>query len=74
VSSKADTPRRGDFGWQALVSAFEPTLDDMMSNRAYFGMPPEALYLWGTFRDQDGEIYTPGGEIYKTKDAPVQEY
>jgi hypothetical protein len=25
VSSKADTPRRGDFGWQALVSAFEPT-------------------------------------------------
>jgi hypothetical protein len=59
VSSKADTPRRGDFGWQALVSAFEPTLDDMMSNRAYFGMPPEALYLWGTFRDQDGEIYTP---------------
>lgn len=59
MSSKADTPRRGDFGWQALVSAFEPTLDDMMSNRAYFGMPPEALYLWGTFRDQDGEIYTP---------------
>ena len=46
MSSKADTPRRGDFGWQALVSAFEPTLDDMMSNRAYFGMPPEALYLW----------------------------
>ncbi len=57
--NKASTPRRGDFGWQALASAFEPTLEDMMSNRAYFGMPPEALYLWGTFRDQDGEIYTP---------------
>nr|WP_288911175.1 hypothetical protein [uncultured Pseudomonas sp.] len=51
-------PRRGDFGWQPLASAFEPTLEDMMSDRSYFGMPPEALYLWGTFRDEDGEIYT----------------
>lgn len=59
MSNKGGTPRRGDFGWQAVVSAFEPTLQDMMSDRAYFGMPPEALYLWGTFRDQDGEIYTP---------------
>ena len=52
-------PRRGDFGWQPLVSAFEPTIEDMMSDRSYFGMPPEALYLWGTFRDEDGEIYCP---------------
>jgi hypothetical protein len=59
VSTRGNTPRRGDFGWQALASAFEPTLEDMMSNRAYFGMAPEALYLWGTFRDDDGEIYTP---------------
>lgn len=51
--------RRGDFGWQAIASAFEPTLEDMMSDRSYFGMPPEALYLWGTFRDEAGEIYTP---------------
>jgi hypothetical protein len=51
-------PRRGDFGWQAVASAFEPTLEDMASDRSYFGMPPEALYLWGTFRDDDGEIYT----------------
>ncbi|MEU1370888.1 hypothetical protein ABZ454_32800 [Streptomyces sp. NPDC005803] len=54
-----DTPRRGDFGWQAMASAFEPTLDDMMSDRSYFGMPPEALYLWGSFRDETGEIYSP---------------
>ena len=45
-------PHRGDFGWQPLVSAFEPTLEDMMSERSYFGMQPEALYLWGTFRDE----------------------
>ncbi|NUY29187.1 hypothetical protein F0160_01485 [Paraburkholderia sp. JPY303] len=57
--TKPTMPRRGDFGWQPLVSAFEPTIEDMMSNRAYFGMPPEALYLWGTFRDEDGEIYCP---------------
>ncbi len=55
----ADRPRRGDFGWQPLASAFEPTLEDMMSDRSYFGMPPEALYLWGTFRDEEGEIYCP---------------
>ncbi len=52
-------PRRGDFGWQPLASAFEPTIEDMMSDRSYFGMPPEALYLWGTFRDAGGEIYCP---------------
>ncbi len=52
-------PRRGDFGWQPLASAFEPTLEDMMSDRSYFGMLPEALYLWGTFRDEDGEIHCP---------------
>jgi hypothetical protein len=52
-------PRRGDFGWQPLASAFEPTLEDMLSDRAYFGMVPEALYLWGTFRDEAGEIYCP---------------
>ena len=57
--SNTKMPRRGDFGWQPLVSAFEPTLEDMMSERAYFGMPPEALYLWGTFRDEAGEIYCP---------------
>lgn len=51
-------PGRGDFGWQPIVSTFEPTLEDMMSDRAYFGMPPEALYLWGTLRDEDGEMYS----------------
>ena len=55
----ASRTRRGDFGWQAIVSAFEPTLEDMLSDRSYFGMPPEALYLWGSFRDEDGELYTP---------------
>ncbi|MGE0385586.1 MAG: hypothetical protein AB7Q97_12705 [Gammaproteobacteria bacterium] len=51
-------PERGNFGWQALVSTFEPTLEDMISDRSYFGMPPEGLYLWGTLRDEAGEIYS----------------
>ena len=59
MSNNDTRPRRGDFGWQALASAFEPTLEDMMSNRSYFGMPPEALYLWGTLRDENGDIYCP---------------
>ena len=59
MSNGSGMPRRGDFGWQPLVSSFEPTLDDMMSDRSYFGMPPEALYLWGTFRDENGEMYSP---------------
>ena len=63
-SSAAATPtRRGDFGWQAIVSAFEPALEDMLSDRSYFGMPPEALYLWGSFRDEHGELYTPRRRI-----------
>jgi hypothetical protein len=41
-----DLPHRGNFGWQPLVSAFERTLEYMMSDRSYFGMQPEALYLW----------------------------
>ena len=57
--SQPTMPRRGDFGWQPLAGAYEPTVEDMMSDRAYFGMPPEAIYLWGTFRDEDGEIYCP---------------
>ena len=59
MSNESGMPRRGDFGWQPLASAFEPTIEDMLSNRSYFGMPPEALYLWGTFRDEQGEIYCP---------------
>lgn len=59
IPKPRSVPRRGDFGWQPIVSAFEPTLEDMLSDRSYFGMPPEALYLWGSFRDEAGELYTP---------------
>lgn len=52
-------PRKGDFGWQALTSAFEATVEDMSSDASLFGMPPEALYLWGTLRDEDGNMYDP---------------
>ncbi len=54
----AHLPRRGDFEWQPLVSPFQPIAADMDSDRSYFGMPPEALYLWGTVRDDAGDLHT----------------
>jgi hypothetical protein len=35
MSDKPTMPRRGDFGWQPLCSAFEPTIEDMLSDRPY---------------------------------------
>ena len=34
-------PRKGDFGWQAMTSAFEATIEDMSSDAPFFGMPPD---------------------------------
>jgi hypothetical protein len=50
--------RRGDFEWQPVVGTFEPTAEDMHADRSYFGMLPEALYLWGTLRDDEGDLHT----------------
>jgi len=49
---------RGDYGGQALVGPFEPDAASMMSDAPLFGMPPEALYLWGTLRDVEGDLHT----------------
>ena len=51
-------PKRGEFEWQPLVSSFEPSAEDMNADRSYFGMPPEALYLWGSLRDDEGDLHT----------------
>ncbi len=36
-------PAQRDFGWQATVSAFQPTLRTRVSGRSCFGVPPEQL-------------------------------
>jgi hypothetical protein len=51
-------PRRGDFSGQAVVGPFDPDAASMDSDVPLFGMPPEALYLWGTLRDVEGDLHT----------------
>ena len=53
-----DLPRRGDFGGQAVVGPFAPDAASMFSDEPLFGMPPEALYAWGTLRDDGGDLHT----------------
>src|SRR5215212_4605222 len=50
-------PGRGDFGGQVVVGPFEPDAASMHSDEPLFGMPPEALYLWGTLRDVEGDLH-----------------
>ena len=58
TTSGSGLPRRGDFGGQAVVGPFAPDARSMDSDEALFGMPPEALYLWGTLRDAEGDLHT----------------
>lgn len=50
-------PGRGDFQWLGLSGAFEPSVASTASARGYFGLVPEATYVWGTFRDAEGRAY-----------------
>lgn len=52
-------PAMGEYAFQTVVGAFEPTVEDMLSLDPMMGMMPEGLYLWGTLRDEDGNIYSP---------------
>lgn len=51
-------PRKGDFQHVMICGPFEPRLDDLLDQRGYHGVVPEGLYPWGTFRDEDGFLYT----------------
>jgi hypothetical protein len=50
-------PERADFQWLGFAGAFEPSAAGMASPRSYFGLEPEATYVWGTFRDAEGKVY-----------------
>ena len=54
----AELPVRGDFAGKALVGPFAPSAAAMDSSAPLYGMPPEALYLWGTLRDDHGDLHT----------------
>ncbi|QRY42697.1 hypothetical protein JVX93_19095 [Mycolicibacterium boenickei] len=58
AGSTGELPRRGEFEGQAVVGPFTPDAVSMNSDEPLFGMPPEALYLWGTLRDDDGDLHT----------------
>lgn len=51
-------PGRGEFGGQVVAGPYQPNAAAMDSNDTLFGMPPEALYLWGTLRDVEGDLHT----------------
>ena len=51
-------PRRGDFAGKALVGPFTPDARSMDASESLYGMPPEALYLWGTLRDDEGDLHS----------------
>jgi hypothetical protein len=57
MTDAAQTPLRGDFQWLGAAGAFEPTLEGMASARSYFGLVPEATYIWGTLRDGEGRAH-----------------
>ncbi|MFE9320793.1 hypothetical protein ACIHDR_13150 [Nocardia sp. NPDC052278] len=65
-------PPRGNFGGHALVSPFEPDAASMDSDEPLFGMPPEALYLWGTLRDEEGDLHTIMRRIPHTQPATTR--
>lgn len=50
-------PLRGDFQWLGMSGAFEPTVEGASAARGFFGLVPEATYVWGTFRDAAGKVY-----------------
>lgn len=52
----SDAPQRGDFQWLGMSGAFEPTVAGVAGTRDYFGLVPEATYVWGTFRDAEGKV------------------
>lgn len=49
-------PKRGDFQWLGMAGSFEPSVEAASDTRGYFGLVPEATYVWGTFRDANGRV------------------
>ena len=48
-----------EFGHQVVIGAFEPSLEGSFPTVTYFGLVQDATYIYGSFRDADGHLYTP---------------
>ncbi|HEX3287129.1 MAG TPA: hypothetical protein VHT50_21345 [Mycobacterium sp.] len=53
----------GSFEWQALCGGFTPDLDDIAAERGFFGLVPEGIYVYGTFRTSNGAMHTPARRL-----------
>lgn len=51
-------PRKGDFQHFTVCGPFEPRIDDLLDLRVYYGLFPEAFFIYGTVRDAAGNMYT----------------
>jgi hypothetical protein len=50
--------RKGDLGYAALCGGREVLPDEFVDDRPYFGLHREAGYVWGTFRDDHGDVHS----------------
>jgi len=48
---------RGDFSYQPLVSTYRPRLAEMEPGATNFGLAMQAIYVYGCFRDADGNLF-----------------
>ncbi len=51
-------PDRGHFHYQMLLGDHSSDPAEVAHDRAWFGLPWSAIYMYGTLRDEDGELYT----------------
>jgi len=51
-------PSRGDFHLQMLLGEHRSDPAQVAADRSWFGLPWSALYLYGSLRDDQGELYT----------------
>jgi hypothetical protein len=58
ANSKTVLSPRGQFHYQLLLGEHSSDPAQVASDRTWFGLPWSALYLYGTLRDDDGELYT----------------
>ncbi|HEX3287119.1 MAG TPA: hypothetical protein VHT50_21290 [Mycobacterium sp.] len=58
ANSAPTLPARGSLHYQMLLSEHASDPSEVALNRTWFGLPWSAVYLYGSLRDDDGEIYT----------------
>lgn len=56
MSKCGDIYNRGEF-FQMLAGAHNPNINDMVSDRGYFGLNPVIIPVYGNVRTEDGEMY-----------------